>query len=55
MIGTRTERLENKMMSGNRPNYSIVEIGLNTEKSHLNSSEKLSANTNVHNSRRSNE
>ena len=28
-----TERLENKSTSGDHPNYSIIEIGQNTEKS----------------------
>ena len=33
MIGTKTGGLRNKRRSGDRPNYSIVEIGQNTEKS----------------------
>ena len=32
MIGKRTRRLGNKRTSGDDRNYSIVEIGLNTEK-----------------------
>ena len=32
-IGTRTGRLGNKRASGYHPNYSIIEIGQNTEKS----------------------
>ena len=31
--GTETGGLENKRTSGDRPNYSIIEIGENTEKS----------------------
>ena len=31
MIGTRTEELGNTRMSGDHPNYSIVEIGQNTK------------------------
>ena len=33
MIDTATGGLRNKRTSGNHPNYSIVEIGLNTEES----------------------
>ena len=33
MIGTATEWLGNKRMSGEHPNYRIVEIGQNTEES----------------------
>ena len=33
MINTRTGGLRNKKTSGDYPNYSIIEIGLNTEKS----------------------
>ena len=33
MIGTRTGRLGNKTTSRHHPNYSIVEINQNTEKS----------------------
>ena len=33
MIGTGTEGLRNKRTSGNHPNYSIIKIGQNTEKS----------------------
>ena len=32
-FGTRTGGLGNKRMSGDHPNYSIVEIGQNTKKS----------------------
>ena len=32
-LGTRTGGLGNKRMSGDHPNYSIIEIGQNTEKS----------------------
>ena len=32
-ISTNTGGLENKRMSGDHPNYSIIEIGQNTEKS----------------------
>ena len=32
-IVTRTGGLQNKRSSGNHPNYSIIEIGKNTEKS----------------------
>ena len=32
-IGTRTGGLENKRTSGDHPNYNIVAIGQNTEKS----------------------
>ena len=32
-IGTRTEGLGNKSTSEDHPNYSIIDIGLNTEKS----------------------
>ena len=32
-IGTGTEGLGNKMMSGDHPNNTIIEIGQNTEKS----------------------
>ena len=32
MIGSGTGRLGNKRTSGDHPNYSIVEIGQNTEK-----------------------
>ena len=31
MIGSRTGGLGNKRTSGNHPNYSIAEIGLNTD------------------------
>ena len=33
MIGKRTRGLENKRTIGDHPNYNIVEIGQNTEKS----------------------
>ena len=33
MFGTEIERLANKRMSGDHPNYSIIKIGQNTEKS----------------------
>ena len=55
-IGTRTGGLGNLRMGGNCQNYSIVEIGQNTEESHgdlkrtcchSNSSEKTSANNGV--------
>ena len=32
-IGKRTEKFSNKRTSGDHPNYSIIEIGQNTEKS----------------------
>ena len=48
-IGTGTGGLGNKRTSGDHPNYSIIEIGQNTERLEEtcclgNSSEKLSAN-----------
>ena len=33
MIGTKTGGLGNKRASGNNPNYCIIEVGQNTEKS----------------------
>ena len=52
-ICKRTRGLGNKRISGENPNYSIDEIGQNTEKSpketcyHSNSRERLSANVDV--------
>ena len=59
VIGTGTGGLGNKRVSGNHPNYSIIEIGQNPEKSwrleetsrHSNSNEKPSANVGVKNSK----
>ena len=59
-ISTRSGGLGNKRMSGDHPNYSIIEISQNTEKRleetccHTNCSEKLLANTAVKNSQRTN-
>ena len=59
MFGTGTEGLGNKRTSGDHPNFSIVEIGQNTELEsgrleeiccHSNSSERLSAFADVKNS-----
>ena len=60
-IGTGTEGLGNKKMSGDHPNYSIIKIGQNAEKSpgdeercyRSNSNKKLPANVGVKISKRS--
>ena len=51
-IGNMTRRLKNKKTSKDHPNYSIIKIGQNTEKSPGNSSEVTSAKPDEKNSER---